>query len=166
MTIVETRNVALDGIMVFMLPLNGITKSLAIGRTCQFLPYFTLGILLQHYGLHFMRIPIIKMILLLLVVVALFSISYMQPRLLHVVTFHREDIYTICSQTGASGCMVWLYKLFVETAALTFCLFVLSFRDLFQTIGKNGKSTMTLFVLQALMVHFLSEDYPITFMWS
>ena len=146
--------------MAFMLPLNGISKSFAIGRTCQFLPYFTWGILVQHYGLDLVRTQKIKKFSVLIVIVVLLSISFMHPRLLHIVTFHREDIQAICTQTGASICMVWFYKLYVEIAALMFCLFMLSFSNLFQVIGEYGKSTMTLFVLQALTIHFLVRRLP------
>lgn len=147
-------------IMMFLLPMNKTSKILAIGRTCQFFPFFVIGIILRYHGLNRIKKLPIQIALGFSIIALICFLSFMQPRLLHLVCFHRSDFFTISVDTGALGNTVLLYKMFVELSAFMICLFVLSVSRIFNKIGEYGKSTMTIFVLQAILVHYLALRLP------
>lgn len=150
------------GLLTFILPVGGGRDYLALYRTCQYFPFFCFGYSLRSIGFKFLKSKIFRQPLAILSVLLITLICCFDDRTLHLISFRRTNIFEIAREVNYSYAYLCVTKLFVGFSSVTISLFLLSISNVFTKLGLYGRNTMTIFVLQALLVHFFTYRIPST----
>ena len=149
-------------LITFIIPIDGSRDYLSLYRTFQYFPFFCFGYCLRTSGLHLLKSKNFRKPLTMLSVILVLLICCFDDRTLHLICFRRTNIFEIAREVNCSYAYIGVTKFFVACSSIIISLFILSVSNAFTKLCPLGKDTMTIFVLQAIIVHFATYRIPAT----
>ena len=147
--------------LTFVSPFDYGKDILALNRTLQFFPFFCLGYYLRTIDFVCLKRSHIRHTLLLLSISLIAILGLLDSRLIHLLCFRRSSIFVVSRETNIGYTQLLLVKLYVDVSAVVISLCVLSFSEFLKKFALWGRYTMTIFVVQALLVHSITYKLPV-----
>ncbi|MGM9737339.1 MAG: acyltransferase family protein [Candidatus Cryptobacteroides sp.] len=149
-------------ILFFLLPLGKIETVFAISKTIQFFPFFIIGNYLRKWDISSLCRGYEKQFIVLSIIVIL-TLCWLIPysRAIHLTSFRRSNLFSIQQETSLGLIVLCLLKLFVESATIILSgAAICCFSRLKDTIGRLGRYSIVIYVVQAFCVTFVWTALP------
>lgn len=141
-------------IVTFALPITKGFLMLAWGRTVQFLPFFVIGYLFTADNIDFLRFKSKRILIVLVSIIICVTVVFLSCRAFHLLEFYRTSLLSIVDETGVPSTRLCFLKLFVEISAIVLSLAMLTIRNLPSNICKLGRYTLSIYILQIVIIQY------------